>query len=99
MVIVSRAIDPALVLAEGRFTQVAIPTFEGADHRGAGDSMTAGLGVGLARGAALAQALQLDAAAGALNSTRHGLAISGRAQFERLARRVEILPAEEGCVR
>ena len=60
--VVSRAAEPALVLAEGRLTQVSMPAFKGADHRGAGDSMTAGIAAGLARGANLEQALRLGAA-------------------------------------
>ena len=94
VVIVSRAAEPALVLADGRLTQVSMPAFEGADHRGAGDSMTAGVAAGLARGANLEQALRLGAAAGALNSTRHGLATGDQAQIERLARRIEVRPAQ-----
>lgn len=92
MVIVSRAAQPALVLADGRFTEVRVPAFEPVDHRGAGDSMTAGLAAGLARGADLDEALRLGAAAGALNSTRHGLATGDRTQIDRLARRIEIRP-------
>jgi 1-phosphofructokinase len=99
VVIVSRAAEPALVLTEGRFTEVRVPAFEGVDHRGAGDSMTAGLAAGLARGADLEEALRLGAAAGALNSTRHGLATGDRAQIERLARRIEVRPAEGSSVR
>jgi 1-phosphofructokinase len=97
-VIVSRAAEPALVLADGRFTELCTPTFERADHRGAGDAMTAGLAAGVARGAGLEQALRLGAAAGALNSTRHGLATGGRAQIERLARRIEARPAPGSAV-
>ena len=99
VVIVSRAAEPALVLAEGRLTEVRMPAFEGADHRGAGDSMTAGMAAGLARGANLEQALRLGAAAGALNSTRHGLATGDQAQIERLARRIEVRPAQGNAVR
>jgi 1-phosphofructokinase len=99
VVIVSRAARPALVLAEDGYTQVSMPAFEGADRRGAGDSMTAGLAASLARGADLDQALRLGAAAGALNSTRHGLATGDHAQIERLARRVEVRRAEGSSVR
>jgi 1-phosphofructokinase len=93
-VIVSRADEPALVLADGRFSQVVAPTFERVDHRGAGDSMTAGVAAALARGADLRSALQLGAAASALNATRHGLATGERELIERLAERVEICPLE-----
>ncbi|HYZ52715.1 MAG TPA: PfkB family carbohydrate kinase [Streptosporangiaceae bacterium] len=97
-VIVSRAAEPALVLADGRFAEVHMPVFEGADPRGAGDSMTGGLAADLARGTDLTQALRLGAAAGALNSTRHGLATGDREQIERLARRIEIRPLERDSV-
>ena len=99
VVIVSRAAEPALVLAEGRVIQVDAPGFEGADHRGAGDSMTAGLAAGLARRSPLEQALRLGAAAGALNATRRGLATGNRAQIERLARRIVVRPAAGSSVR
>jgi 1-phosphofructokinase len=94
IVIVSRAPEPALVLADGRLTEVNAPAFEGADHRGAGDSMTAGLAAGLAGAAYLEQALRPDAAARALSSTRHGLATGDLAQIERLARRIEVRSAQ-----
>lgn len=97
-VIVSRAGEPALVLADGRFGEVRMPTFEREDHRGAGDSMTGGLAAGLARGDDLPQALRLGAAAGALNTTRHGLATGDGTQIERLARRVEVRLAEGSSV-
>jgi 1-phosphofructokinase len=87
------------VLADDGYTQVSMPAFEGADRRGAGDSMTAGLAASLARGADLDQALRLGAAAGALNSTRHGLATGDHAQIERLARRVEVRRAKGSSVR
>lgn len=92
-VIVSRADRPALALSEGRLFEVVAPTFERVDHRGAGDSMTAGVAAALARGAELPAALRLGAAAGALNATRHGLATGERELIERLAERVEVRPA------
>jgi 1-phosphofructokinase len=99
IVIVSGATEPALVLAGGCFSEIHAPGFEGLDHHGAGDSMTGGLAAGLARGAGLEQALRLGAAAGALNATRHGLGTGDRDLIERLARRIEIRPAEREPVR
>lgn len=93
-VVVSRAGDPALMLSGGRFAEVRMPVFHGLDHRGAGDSMTGGLAAGLTRGADLEAALRLGAAAGALNSTRHGLATGERDLIERLAGRVDIHPLD-----
>src|SRR5207245_2184540 len=73
-VIVSRADEPAVALADGRLVEIRAPAFERLDHRGAGDAMTAGVAAALARGSDIESALRLGAAAGALNATRHGLA-------------------------
>lgn len=96
-VVVSRAGDPALVLSghDGELLQVVVPPLQEIDHRGAGDSMTAGIAVGLARGLPLREAVALGAAAGALNITRHGLATGRRDAIEALAALVEVRPVEE----
>lgn len=60
------------------------------DHRGAGDSMTAGLAAGVARALPWADALRLGAAAGALNVTRHGLATGERSAIDALAERTQV---------
>jgi 1-phosphofructokinase len=92
-VVVSRADDPALALVDGdRRLEVRTPPLERVDHRGAGDSMTAGIAAGLARGASIEDALRLGAAAGALNATRHGLATGERELIERLTERIEVGP-------
>jgi 1-phosphofructokinase len=75
-VVVSRAEDPTLVVAE-TVHEVLVPKVDPFDHRGAGDSMTAGIAAGLASGYPLVDAAKIGAAAGALNTTRHGLG-SGR---------------------
>ncbi|MEX5636243.1 1-phosphofructokinase family hexose kinase [Parafrankia sp. FMc2] len=98
-VIVSRAEQPALALVGDRAAEIRTPRFTMLDHRGAGDSMTAGVAAALARGADMEQGLRLGAAAGALNTTRHGLATGERDLIERLAARVEICPAGEGATR
>ena len=77
-VIVSRAEEPALALLEDRLVQIIGPEFERVDHRGAGDSMTAAIAAALARQQDIETALRLGAAAGALNTTRHGLATGER---------------------
>lgn len=92
-VVVSRADEPALAYVGGELFEVEMPTFDQLDHRGAGDSMTAGIAVGLARGSDIAAALRLGAAAGALNATRRGLATGEAELIERLAGRVEVRPA------
>ncbi|MGW0176333.1 PfkB family carbohydrate kinase [Rhodococcus sp. NPDC003322] len=84
-IVVSRAADPALVLSGGEFSEVVSPPLRVTDPAGAGDSMTAGIAVGLARGDPIEGALKLGAAAGAANVTRHGLATGQRAVVARLA--------------
>ncbi|WP_426514134.1 1-phosphofructokinase family hexose kinase [Dactylosporangium sp. McL0621] len=77
-VLVSRAGEPALaVYDDGRVATVHGPKLEVVDHRGAGDSMTAGVAAVLAHGGDVEEAVRTGAAAGALNVTRHGLG-SGR---------------------
>ena len=93
-VLISRAAEPALALLGKRLVLIDAPSFELADHRGAGDSMTAGVATALARGADLEYALRLGAAAGALNTTRHGLATGERELIERLVPRVVVRDAD-----
>lgn len=89
-VVVSRADDATLVVSsDGAFT-VTTPPITTVDHRGAGDSMTAGIAVGVGRGLALPDAVSLGAAAGALNVARHGLGTGRRDQIENFARRVTV---------
>ncbi|MEV4518045.1 PfkB family carbohydrate kinase [Dactylosporangium sp. NPDC049525] len=85
--LVSRAGDPALAFFDGTVQRVHVPSLQIKDHRGAGDSMSAGVAAVLARGGDLSEAIRTGAAAGALNVTRHGLG-TGRADavHELLAR-------------
>ncbi len=91
-VLVTRAEDPALALIDGSVVEVIPPPLEAVDSRGAGDSMTAGVSAGLARGLPMEQALRLGAAAGGLNVTRRGLATGDRREIERLAEHIELRP-------
>jgi 1-phosphofructokinase len=91
-VLVSRATAPALLIgaaADSKQIELEGPTFEPLDHTGAGDSMFAATGVGLARGMDMLDALKLGMAAGALNVTRRGLGTGTRQEIERLASYVE----------
>ncbi|MFC7877764.1 PfkB family carbohydrate kinase [Isoptericola sp. NPDC057391] len=88
--VVSRAHEPALVVTGEGTSTVATPSVSTVDHRGAGDSMTAGIAVGVARGLPVADAVRLGAAAGALNVARHGLGTGRRDEIESFATRVTV---------
>ncbi|MEV0729592.1 PfkB family carbohydrate kinase [Polymorphospora sp. NPDC050346] len=95
-ILVSRADAPALALLDDDVTEVRVPPLQVVDHRGAGDSMSAGVAAVLARGGDLEQAVRTGAAAGAVNVTRHGLG-TGRAEtIEELIGRVRLAPLGEG---
>ncbi|GAA3464376.1 PfkB family carbohydrate kinase [Saccharothrix longispora] len=89
-VVVTRAEQDTLALVDGRFFLVDVPELTPVDTRGGGDSMAAGLAVGLTRGMSLDQALRLGAAAGALTLTRHGLGSGGGETVRHLAERVRL---------
>jgi len=93
-VIVSRAEQGALVSTGEQLLHVDAPRLEPLDHRGAGDSMTAGVAAGLAHGWSIEPAIRLGAAAGTLNVTRRGLASGEREAIEQLARHVQLRPLE-----
>lgn len=88
--VVSRADEPTLVVRPEGSWLVHTPELSTVDHRGAGDSMTAGIAVGLGRGLPVLEAVRLGAAAGTLNVTRRGLGTGRRAEIERFATRVTI---------
>jgi 1-phosphofructokinase len=89
-VVVSRAAEPSLALVDGRLLHIVVPPLTQVEHRGAGDSMTAGIAAGLAGGASMIDALRTGAAAGALNVTRRGLATGHRQAVELLTERVVV---------
>ena len=95
-VVLSRAGDPAIASIDGMRLEVHAPSMEVVDHRGAGDSMTAALGVAAARGLDPEQALRLAGAAGAATVTRHGLATGTTDAVMALAERVEVRPLGRG---
>lgn len=89
-VIVTRAGGPFLVLDGETILRITPPQLEVADHRGAGDSLTAGVCAGLASGASLRDAAVTGAAAGAMNVTRHGLGTGDMETIERLRDAVRV---------
>ena len=97
-VVLTRAEEPALVFGD-EVRSIRVPTLETVNHRGAGDSMTAGIAAALARGDSFDEALCLGAASGAVNVTRHGLASGRRDTIEKLAEQVTIEQASEEDLR
>jgi 1-phosphofructokinase len=91
-VVVSRAAEPALLLAEDEAYEIDTPSLEPADSAGAGDSMTAGIAAGLVEKLGVVDAVRLGAAAGTLNATRHGKGSGHRDQVERLASQIVVRP-------
>jgi len=89
-VVVSLAGGGAVAHWEGTRYRVRPPELDPADHRGAGDSMTAGLAAGSIRGLGVEETLRLACAAGAANVTRHGLGSAAETLIPGLAERVEI---------
>lgn len=88
--VVSRAAEPALLVTSSRVCEIDAPAVMTVDHRGAGDSMTAGIAVAVGRGLRLSEAVRLGAAAGALNVTRRGLGTGHREQIERFAEQITV---------
>jgi 1-phosphofructokinase len=98
-VVLTRAAEPALLFTDSTVRAIHVPRLETVDHRGAGDSMTAGIAAALARGSTLDDAMRLGAAAGAVNVTRHGLASGRRDTIDELAKQVQIKKATKQEVR
>jgi 1-phosphofructokinase len=91
-VLISRGPEPSLAWADRRLLEITGPRFAPLDPHGAGDAMFAAVGVGLADGRELTDALRLAVAAGSLNVTRHGLGSGHRIEIEHLLAHVEVLP-------
>jgi 1-phosphofructokinase len=95
-VLVSRGEKTAIAMLRDRLLGLSGPHFIALDQRGAGDSMFAGVGVGLASGLEVEDALRVGVAAGALNVTRHGLGTGDPAEIASIAAQVEVVPLEVG---
>ncbi len=93
-VVVTRAEEPSLLLADGKVSEIHMPSLEVVDHHGAGDSLTAGVAATLADGGSITDAVTLGAAAGALNVTRHGLGSGDAEAVQKLRELVEIKPVK-----
>ncbi len=89
-VVISRAEKPALLVTADGARLVSSPAIRPVVHHGAGDSMTAGIAVGLGRGLSIEDAIRLGAAAGTLNVARRGLGSGRREQIERFADQIDI---------
>jgi 1-phosphofructokinase len=89
-VVTTRAAEPALALVDDALMVIRPPRLTAEDHRGAGDSLTAGIAATLAGGGEFAEGLRIGAAAGALNVTRRGLATGRKEEIRRLAGHVAV---------
>lgn len=93
-VVVSRGADPAIALVEKQHYAIEGPRLEASDPQGTGDSMFAAIGVGLAGGLPMLDALRLGAAAGALNVTRRGMGTGRAEEVWRLMAHVHLRPLD-----
>src|SRR3954449_5986494 len=98
-VIVSRAGDSVLARLGRIVVEVTGPQLTPMEPRGAGDSMTAGIAAGIARGESIPEALRLGAAAGAMNVTRRGLATGDRSAIELFLQHIMLRPFDSGSDR
>lgn len=89
-VVLSREDDPALALIEDDWLEVRAPELDPADHRGAGDSMTAGLAAAIRQNLGPEEMLRLASAAGAANVTRHGLGSADSSLIPGLTEKVDV---------
>jgi 1-phosphofructokinase len=91
-VVLSRQDKPALACFGDEWFEARTPELHPADHRGAGDSMTAGLAAALRRDLDYKDMLALACAAGAANVTRHGLGSADSSLIPGLVEKVEVSP-------
>jgi 1-phosphofructokinase len=91
-VVLSRGDDPAIAVDAEQVFELTAPPLETADHRGAGDSMTAALAIGIGAGDDWPSVLSRATAAGSANVTRHGLGTSWMSEVDALQPRVTVTP-------
>jgi 1-phosphofructokinase len=96
LVVVSRGSEPTLARHEDTYLSCQAPRFDAIDKAGSGDSLTATIATGLARGEDVVEVLRLGMAAGALNVTRRGLGTGTRDEIRELAAHVEVRTVEGG---
>jgi 1-phosphofructokinase len=98
-VVITRGGEPALAVDEDGVRELRVPTLAAADHRGAGDSMTAAIAIGLTGDDPWEDVLAYAAAAGAANVTRHGLGTSSDAEIRAIKARASISPPAQETTR
>ena len=98
-VVITRGGEPALAADEDGVSELRVPKLAAADHRGAGDSMTAAMAIGFAQGDPWEDVLARAAAAGAANVTRHGLGTSSDAEIRAIRALASITPPEQETTR
>lgn len=89
-VVLSRQHEPSLACFGTTWYTARSPELDPADHRGAGDSMTAGLAAALRRDLGHEDTLRLASASGAANVTRHGLGSADAELIPALIGKVEV---------
>lgn len=93
-VVLSQQDKPALARFDQDWYEARTPELDPADHRGAGDSMTAGLVAARRQGLDPVETLRLACAAGAANVTRHGLGSADSDLIPGLIQKVEVTKLE-----
>lgn len=97
-VLVTRSAEAALLFVDNDVFEVDGPHFTAVDEHGAGDSLFAGMGVGVAAGSPVEVAVKLGMAAGALNVARRGLGTGHMREVSRLAEEVAVTRLAAGQV-
>ncbi|MBW3591575.1 MAG: phosphofructokinase [Actinobacteria bacterium] len=93
-VVISSSEGPTVAAYQEDVFVARTPKLQAVDHRGSGDSMTAGLALAYRRGLEPKESLRLACAAGAANVTRHGPATASAELIEQLAGQTEVETVE-----